>query len=294
MKEHFYKIRRVKRKLLVLSICLSFGFTIVKPKEYKISKNNILSEGSQKIIKKKYTKNVFFFSDSLPCRRKKEKTGDWEILFNGKNTNKWRGANSDTFPSAGWIIKDGSLFLNKKGSGDIITSETFSNFKLVLDFKLTDSANSGVKYFVGKIKNTKTGEIAIGGPEYQIIDDFNHPEVKNHKHDIAATASCYLLYAPKNKRLYPAGQWNHVEIIANGKHVEHWLNGVMVLSYERGSEDFLKRKAATKFKDYEYYGERPAGHILLTDHRDKVYFKNIKIKRVALHVMLHLPVFKWL
>ncbi len=281
MKIHFNKIFDLKKALLLLFICLSCGFTLLKPTVHRLSQNNFTTDESTHAIgKKKYIKNVFFFSDTLPGHHKKEKSEDWEILFNGENTDKWRGANTDSFPSNGWIIKDGSLFLDKKGAGDIITREMFSDFELVLDFKLTNGANSGVKYFVGKIKNKKTGEVVVNGPEYQIIDDFNHSEVKNHKHDIASAASCYLLYAPKNKRLNPAGKWNHVEIIANGKHVEHWLNGVKVLSYERGSQDFLKRKAATKFKDYDDYGELSGGHILLTDHNDKVYFKNIKIKRL--------------
>ena len=220
------------------------------------------------------------FSDSLPASARKAKMGNWEILFDGKNTEKWRSKNSETFPSDGWVIDNGSLVLNEKGAGDIITREKFSNFELDLDFNLTDKANSGVKYFVGEVKNEKTGKVSINGPEYQIIDDYNHPEVKNHQHDIAATASCYLLYAPKNVRLFPAGQWNHIRIIARGKHVEHWLNGVKVLSYERGSADFLKRKSETKFKDDKDYGELASGHILLTDHGDKVYFRNIKIKRL--------------
>ena len=220
------------------------------------------------------------FSDSLPASARKAKMGGWEILFDGKNTEKWRSKNSETFPSDGWVIDNGSLVLNEKGAGDIITREKFSNFELDLDFNLTDKANSGVKYFVGEVKNEKTGKVSINGPEYQIIDDYNHPEVKNHQHDIAATASCYLLYAPKNVRLRPAGQWNHIRIIARGKHVEHWLNGVKVLSYERGSADFLKRKSETKFKDDKDYGELASGHILLTDHGDKVYFRNIKIKRL--------------
>ncbi len=220
------------------------------------------------------------FSDSVPTSGRKGKISGWEILFDGKGTGKWRSKNSETFPSEGWVVENGSLFLDKKGAGDIITREKFGNFELDLDFNLTFSANSGVKYFVGELKNTKTGDIVINGPEYQIIDDYNHPEVKDHQHDIAATASCYLLYVPENVHLLPAGQWNHIRIIAKKKHVEHWLNGVKVLSYERGSPDFHKKKSETKFKDYDDYGELARGHILLTDHGDKVYFRNIKIKRL--------------
>ncbi|MCO5235845.1 MAG: DUF1080 domain-containing protein [Chitinophagaceae bacterium] len=227
-----------------------------------------------------HSKVRIIFSDSLHAPTQKGAKGGWEVLLDGKNTDKWRSKNSESFPSDGWVIENGSLVLNKKGAGDIITREKFSNFELRLDFNLTKEANSGVKYFAGELKNSKTGDVTINGPEYQIIDDYNHPEVKNHKHDIAATASCYLLYTPKNVHLRPAGQWNQIRIIAKGKHVEHWLNGVKVISYERGSADFLKRKSVTKFKDYPDYGELASGYILLTDHGDKVYFRKIKIKRL--------------
>lgn len=224
--------------------------------------------------------SLFSLAEATLTTERDTSGNGWEILFDGKNMNKWKGKYSDTFPSSGWKIEDGTLFLEKKGAGDIVTREKYSSFILELDFKLTPKANSGVKYFVGELKNSKTGETTINGPEYQIIDDYNHPAVKNHKHDIASTASCYLLYLPKNKKLHPAGEWNHMKIVAKGKHVEHWLNGIEVLSYKRGSKDFEKRKAETKFKDWEGYGTLPSGRILLTDHTDKVYFKNIRIKRL--------------
>jgi len=253
-------------------------FPITKAMSTKDDGNDNTASVKAAIVTKK--KNYFLLSDTLPGLNRNKKTNGWEVLFDGKNTDKWKAKDRDSFPSDGWIIEDGTLFLNKKGSGDIITREKFSDFELMLDFKLTYGANSGIKYFVGEIVNKQTGKIVMNGPEYQIIDDYNNTEVKGHKHDIGATASCYLLYAPKNKRLFPAGKWNHVRIIAKGNHVEHWLNGKKVLSYERGSKDFYRRKKATKFSDYKAYGELKTGHILLTDHNDKVYFKNIKIKRL--------------
>lgn len=244
----------------------------------KVDRNDSTASPKVAIVMKK--KNYFLLSDTLPNLSRNKKSNGWEVLFDGKNTDKWKAKDKESFPSKGWIIEDGTLFLNRKGSGDIITREKFSDFELRLDFKLTYGANSGIKYFVGEIENIKTGEIVMNGPEYQIIDDYNNSEVKGHKHELGATASCYLLYAPRNKRLFPAGKWNHVRIIAKGTHVEHWLNGVKVLSYERGSKDFCQRKVTTKFNDFKDYGELKTGHILLTDHDDKVYFKNIKIKRL--------------
>lgn len=205
--------------------------------------------------------------------------GKWEILFDGKSMEKWRSKSDNSFPATGWKVQDGSLFLDGKG-GDIITREKYSDFELVFDFKLTEGANSGVKYFVDTLVNEKDGSIMVNGPEYQIIDDFNHPEVKEHGDALISTASAYLLYAPKIEKLNPAGQWNTGKIIAKGHRVEHWLNGVEVLNYMRGSRDFLERKAKTKFKNDRKYGELESGHILLTDHHDKVYFRNIKIRRL--------------
>jgi hypothetical protein len=201
----------------------------------------------------------------------------WEILFDGNNLNKWRGKLSEDFPKDGWKVENGTLYLDGKG-GDIITKDKYSDFELVFDFKLTKGANSGVKYFVGSIKNEETGKIAVNGPEYQIIDDYNHEGAK--KNPLISSGSAYLLYAPKGKKLNPEGEWNTGKIIAKGKKVEHWLNGVKVVSYKRGSRDFLKRKEETKFKDDLKYGEINEGHILLTDHNDRVYFRNIKIKRI--------------
>lgn len=206
----------------------------------------------------------------------------WEVLFDGKNTDKWRSADSDTFPSKVWAAEGGNLFVKDNINGvDIITREEYNNFELVFDFNMTVAANSGIKYFVQKIQNKNTGEMTWNGPEYQIIDDDNNPAVKNNKHPEGSTAALYLLYPPKNKKLYSAGQWNKAKIIVKGNHVEHWLNGLKVVSYERGSSDFRQRMAQTKFKDYDNYGELPGGHIMLTDHEgDKVYFKNIRIKRL--------------
>jgi hypothetical protein len=208
------------------------------------------------------------------------KAGGWEWLFNGKSTAKWTSVNSDKFPAAGWVIEQGALVMAGKGGGDIITRGKYSNFDLVFDFNLTPGANSGLKYFVGTVKNKQTGKETVNGTEYQIIDDYNHPEVKDHKHEVGSTAAVYLIYAPQNKKLLPAGQWNQARILARGPHVEHWLNGVKVASYEKGSPDFRQRVATTKFRDYAHYGEAASGHIMLTDHGDKVYFRNIKIKRL--------------
>lgn len=230
--------------------------------------------------------NLYSSNDAMFAAPSIEKRGEatrdtlWEVLFDGENTSNWISPKSGEFPSKGWEVANGALFPNKQKGGDIITREKYGDFELVLDFMLTDQANGGIKYFVDEVKNEETGRVSMNGLEYQIIDDYNHPEVSNHQHEEGSTASLYLLYPPINKTLNPVGEWNHVKIRAKGKHVEHWLNGVKVVSYTRGSKDFRDRMAKTKFHVYKNYGETRKGHILLTEHGDVVYYKNIKIRKL--------------
>ena len=210
-----------------------------------------------------------------------EQEEGWELLYDGRDPSiRWRSVDSDRFPEAGWEA-DGeilTLLPGRKG-GDIITRDQFSDFELVFDFKLTDSANTGVKYLVSPLENGK-GEVVLNGPEYQLIDDYKHESVINGRSPKTTTASAYLLYRPKGAVL-KAGDWNESRIIVKGNHVEHWLNGKKVVEYERGSSDFRKRVADTKFADYRTpYGESEYGHIMLTDHHDAAYFRNIKIRRL--------------
>lgn len=278
------KIKNLDKCLILVFACLFCISPKTEAENFgRINENATVKKSGLLISNKCFAASFIFPSDTLPGGKNKEAHG-WEILFNGKNDlgYKWRGINSDTFPSQAWNVSNGMLSVKSHVKGmDVITREKYANFELVFDFKLTYAANSGIKYFVNKIKNNRTGKMGWNGPEYQIIDDFNHPAVKDHKHDISSTAALYLIYAPQNKNLFPVGKWNHGKIIVKGNHIEHWLNGVKVVSCERGSEDFRRRIATTKFKDYDNYGEAPGGHIMLTDHGgDIVYFKNIKIKRL--------------
>lgn len=206
---------------------------------------------------------------------------NWEILFDGKDLKKWRKTTSDSLPSNGWVIEGNTLSVTpgRKG-GDILTRSLYSNFELVFDFKLTKGANSGIKYLVTQMENSKTHHASMMGIEYQIIDDYNHPEIKDNPNGTTSTASAYLLYSPVGKKLLPPGQWNRGKIIVKGKYAEHWLNGVLVTRYTRGTTEFDAKLSQTKFKDYPDYAKADIGHIMLTDHGDRVYFRNIKIRRL--------------
>jgi len=207
----------------------------------------------------------------------------WKLLWDGKTTNGWRGADKSEFPAKGWTIHNGILTVNESGGGesrnggDIITDKEYGDFELSLEFRLTKGANSGIKYFVKEGLNKGVGS-AIG-LEYQLLDDKNHPDAKNGVGGNRTLASLYdLIPAASNKPVNPTGQWNKATIICHGNHVEHWLNGVKVVTYDRGTQIFRALVQKSKYKIYPNFGEAQKGHILLQDHGNKVSFRNIKIK----------------
>jgi hypothetical protein len=213
-----------------------------------------------------------------------EKKDGWKLLFNGKNSDGWRGARLKTFPTSGWSVKDGILTIAKtdgsesQNAGDIVTTEKYSAFDLAFDFKITEGANSGVKYFV-TLSEGNTGS-AIG-LEYQILDDINHPDAKQGINGNRTLASLYdLIKADKQPRFVrKPGEWNQGRIVIYPDNkVEHYINGVKVIEYQRGSKEYRDLVAISKYKNWENFGEAAEGHILLQDHGDEVSYKNIKIK----------------
>ena len=212
-----------------------------------------------------------------------EKDG-WKMIWDGKTTEGWRGARLEDFPQEGWEIKNGILTVLASGGaesaagGDIVTEKLYGDFELKADFKITEGANSGIKYYVDTDINKGPGSSI--GLEYQILDDDKHPDAKLGNHEGSRTvASLYdLIKADPDKPIHPVGAWNTARIISKNNHVEHWLNGTKVLEYERGSEDFRKLVSESKYAKWDRFGELEEGRILLQDHGNRVSFKNIKIK----------------
>jgi len=208
-----------------------------------------------------------------------EKKAGWRLLFDGKTTEGWRGYKMDKMPP-GWKVIDGALVRVSGGAGgkgagggdDIITLEQFDNFELQLEWKIVDRAgNSGIVLRASEDAVTSWHT----GPEVQILDNAAYPgrSVKQ------LAGACYDLYAPVKDVSRPRGQWNAVKIVADGRRIEHWLNGVKLLEYELGSDDWNQRVAKSKFKNMERFHKPPGkGHICLQDHTARIEYRNIKIR----------------
>jgi hypothetical protein len=197
-----------------------------------------------------------------------EKTG-WKSLLPGDPATAWRGYRQKSLPD-GWRVVDGALTRTGK-AGDIITREQFTDFELTLEYNLAPGANSGVFFRVVEDDPVIWHEAA----EIQVID--------NARTDLkpAQTAGAnYDLHAPARDATKPAGQWNELRLVVKGNHVEHWVNGVKVVEYELGSEDWKTRVKASKFKEYPRFGTAPRGHIGLQDHGDRVAYRAIRIREL--------------
>jgi hypothetical protein len=181
----------------------------------------------------------------------------------------WRGFKKDSLPN-GWRIDDGVL-THTKGGGDIVTENQYQDFILELDWKISEGGNSGIFFRVSEDHDY----VWLGGPEMQILDNEAHGDAMKPE---TSAGSNYALYAPIKDVTNPVGEWNHVKLVVDGPHVEHWLNGTKLLEYELWSEDWKKRVAASKFKDMPEYGLNKTGHIALQDHGDIVSFRNFKIQ----------------
>jgi hypothetical protein len=221
--------------------------------------------------------------ESINSLSKKEQNEGWKLLFDGTSSKGWINAKTGRFPAGGWEISDGALTVNpatkgSDGGGDIVTVEKFRSFELVIDFRYTKGANSGIKYFIDTEK--ENGTQASIGCEYQVLDDLNHPDAKAGFEGNRKLAGLYDLIAPVNVKDNGFDNWNTARIIVRGNKVQHWLNGTMTVEYERGSEKWNELVAKSKFKTTKGFANATEGRILLQDHGNVVSFRNIRIREL--------------
>ena len=208
---------------------------------------------------------LFFF---VGC---KTQSKNWIFLFDGKNVKGLRGYKMENFPWDNWKIESGALktLAHKKGV-DIISKEKYKDFELELEWKVQSGGNSGIFYFA----NEKDSHIWQSAPEMQVLDNIVHVDGKR---TITSAGALYDLIAPSVVVVKPIGEFNQVRIVAKNNHIEHWLNGLKVLEYERKSDEFLKLVSESKYSKWQNFGEENKGQILLQDHGDRVSFLSLGI-----------------
>jgi hypothetical protein len=183
----------------------------------------------------------------------------------------WRAYRGTGVPPE-WIISDG-VISHTPGGGDLISVETFANFELTFEWKITPGGNSGVIYRVDE----QFGASFQSGPEYQILDNAGHTDGLS---PMTSAASVPALYPPSRDATRPVGEWNTAKIVIAGNRGEHWLNGEQVVTFEIGSPDWVSRVAASKFAAWPAFGTLTEGHIVLQDHGNPLEYRNVMVRRL--------------
>ncbi|MGF1638232.1 MAG: DUF1080 domain-containing protein [Cyclobacteriaceae bacterium] len=201
--------------------------------------------------------------------------GEWITLFDGSNLDAWRTFKSDSVRPQWQIDEEGNLWLTEKGGGDIITREQFESFEMELEWKISPKGNSGIFFHV--VEADTLGNTFFSGPEFQLLDNENHPDGKIPTH---RTGDNYDLQSSTEETVRPVGEWNEVKLVVDNGKVEHWLNGTNVVEYQLQSPEWEEQLAKSKFTKWPLYGRAGKGHIALQDHGDQVWFRNIRIRKL--------------
>ena len=198
----------------------------------------------------------------------KEKADGWELLFDGKSMEHWRNYRKSEV-SDSWKVEDGEIRWTKKRAGDIITRQTYMAFEFKVDYKISTGGNSGLMYHVTEDGGTPW----MTGPEIQIQDN-------KDGHDPQKAGWLYQLYSSETDATNPAGEWNTLHILISPEKCEQYMNGTKYCEYVKGSDEWNKLVAKSKFGKMPYFGKANNGHICLQDHGNVVAFRNIKVRRI--------------
>lgn len=214
-----------------------------------------------------------------------EEEEGWTLLFDGEDPSEnWRGYCNDAFPDSGWTVEDNAIKVigtgagEAGGGGDIITKDKYSNFELSLEWKVEEGGNSGIFYLAEELCDE--GEpIWKSSPEYQILDNENHPDAQLGEDGNRQAASLYDMMPADPQNANPHGEWNTARILVYQGTVVHFQNGEQVLEYHLWTDDWEDMVANSKFEEFPGFGDvAKEGYIGLQDHGNDVWFRNIKIK----------------
>ena len=213
-----------------------------------------------------------------------EQENGWELLFDGESTDQWRGYNQEAFPEDGWVVEDGTLMIQGSdggvsgSGGDIITTETYDDFILKLEWKIAEGGNSGIFY---RAIEQETQPIYWSAPEMQVLDNANHPDANRGENGNRKAGSLYDLIPAQPQNFTGHGEWQQVKIVADGAQIEHWLNGEKVVEYELWTPEWYQMVRDSKFECHPEFGDAHEGYIGLQDHGTTAQFRNIKIKEIS-------------
>jgi hypothetical protein len=212
-----------------------------------------------------------------------EKSAGWELMFDGKSLAGWHSYRKTSIVNGGWIIQDSALYLrgNPLGGfavGAVLAPEQFvcDNFDISIDWKLPDSGNSGI--FLRYLE-TEEKEAKRTGPETQICGKAD-PDYRNGA-DVYSPGACYDMFAPARPWIRPANEYNTLRVVMFNDKVAHFGNGIKLLEYTIGDSTWKARYEVSKYSTFPLYGDIHAGKLLLQDHASHVWYRNIKIRRLA-------------
>lgn len=200
------------------------------------------------------------------------RAAEWQTLFDGKDLAAWKTYGRPADEPVKWAIEDGVLAW-RKDAGNLATKELYGEFELELEWKISPGGNSGVMFGVDE----KSDKPWHSGPELQILDDAKHRDGKN---PLTSSGALYSLYPPLKTAAKPVGEWNTMRVRVQAKRVQSWLNGQLVVDVAMGTDEWKERVAKSKFGRFRQFGQVSPGRILLQDHNEAVWFKNIRVRRL--------------
>ena len=203
--------------------------------------------------------------------------GAWTPLFAGDSLAAWRGYRRADLPAA-WRVDDGLLAFvpvaDSRERGDLISREQFGDFELEYEWRISPGGNSGVMWRV-----TEDAEAPWHtGPEQQVLDDDRHDDGKVASRRAGAL---YDLVDAPTGITHPVGEFNRARVIVRGTRHRLWLNDHLTADIDFATGAGKAALARSKFASLYGFARNPRGHIVLQDHGDAVWYRNVRIRELA-------------